>query len=176
MGVFGYTGGLSQDQMYLQQVLKVINAIGYMSMQDEFVTIFVPKLAEAISVAEIVAPELSYKVIEYNHHELQGDLERKKSILLLLEGKLEAKREELKQINHTLADNLFFLFNNLNLRHNNCDKEGKDYHALVAEMPEKDLENWYDETYQLCLLSFLELDNIVRTEKIKELKSKIKNK
>lgn len=174
MGTFGYMGALTPNQTYMQQVLKVIDTIGYMSAQDNFVTIFVPKSAEAISVSEIVAPSLSYKVIEYNHYTLQGNLVEKKNILLLLYEKLEPQRPKLRQINKTMEDNIFTLFNNLNLRHNNIDEQIPEYYKpFVAEMSEKDLESWYDETYQLCLLAFLELDNIERKKKIKALKANL---
>lgn len=174
IGAFGYMGALTPNQTYMQQVLKVIEAIGYVSAQDNFTTIFAPKSEAAISVSEIVAPALSYKVIEYNHYTLQGNLEKKKSILLLLYGELEPQRTKLKQINKTMEDNIFTLFNNMNLRHNNIDKQKPEYYKpFVAEMSEKDLESWYDETYQLCLLAFLELDNIERKKKIKALKANL---
>lgn len=35
------------------------------------------------------------------------------------------------------------------------------------------LEKWYDELYQMMLLAFLLLDNVNRTENVKELKEKI---
>lgn len=85
MNSFGNFVGNSPHQIYLQQIGKVIEKIGYMySTNEKGITIFVPKSQEAISVSEIVDPRLSYKVIEYNHHLLQGDIEGKKSILLLL--------------------------------------------------------------------------------------------
>lgn len=46
---------------------------------------FVPKDQAAISVAEIIDPSLSYRVIEYNHYSMKGDLKRKRDILLALE-------------------------------------------------------------------------------------------
>ena len=50
-------GVLPQNQLYLQQVSKVIESIGYMPIQDGNVTIFVPKSAEAVAVSEIIEPE-----------------------------------------------------------------------------------------------------------------------
>lgn len=173
MGMFGYMGGLPQNHFYLQQVSKVIESVGYMPVQDGSVTIFAPKSAETIAVSEIIDPSLSYKVIEYNHHTLQGNIEGKKSILLLLGDKLEAQRAKLKQINNTLEDSIFTLLNNLNLRHNNIDPESKEYNSFVATMPKKEIESWYDETYQLCLLAFLEIDSIERKQKVKALKQKL---
>lgn len=161
--------------LYLQQVLAVIETVGFISNTDEKgITDFVPKDQAAISVAEIVDPDLSYRVIEYNHHSMKGDLERKRSTILVLADKLEAQQKKLKQINAQLETDLFFLLNNINLRHNNTDPAGgKKYHPTVAEMGKEELESWYDETYQMCLLAFLELDNIDRKEKVGQLKQTI---
>lgn len=58
----------------------------------------------------------------------------------------------------------------MNIRHNNCDPASKNYKEHTANMSKKELEFWYDEIYQLSLLSFLELDNIERSKQIKVLK------
>lgn len=164
---------MSPKQLYIEQVMRVVDNIGYMQTQKNWVTIFVPKSEEAIEVAKILPDNLSYKVIEYNHYSLKGDLEGKKAILLSLSDKLEGSSDKLGQTNNTLKTNIFFAFNNLNLRHNNCDIESKHYKEYVANMDKQDLEIWYDETYQLCLLAFLELNNVERTKKFNELKKKI---
>lgn len=164
---------MSPKQLYIQQVMKVIDIIGYMATQKNGVTIFVPKSEAAIEVAKILPENLSYKVIEYNHHSLKGNLDGKKAILLLLADKLEGSKDKLGQTNSTLKTNIFFAFNNLNIRHNNCDIESKHYKEYIANMDKHDLEIWYDETYQLCLLAFLELSNVERTKKFDELKKKI---
>lgn len=164
---------LSPTQFFVQHILKVIDIIGYTSAEEHGITIFVPKSPAAIAVSEIIEQDLSYKVIEYNHHALQGNIERKKSILLLLYAKLESQRNKLKQINNTMEDNISTLFNNLDLRHTNCDESSQYYKPFVAAMSKQDLELWYDETYQLCLLAFLELDNVERREKIKKLKTNL---
>lgn len=166
-------GFYPQFQFYLQQTQKVIETIGYtINKKNDGVFIFVPKSSEAVAVSEIVDQNLSYKVIEYNHHALQGNIDEKKNILLMLANKIEPQRSNLKAINSTIESNLFFLFNNINLRHNNCDENSTNYKSYIANMSKKDIEMWYDETYQLCLLAFLELDNVERMEKIKQLKDK----
>lgn len=83
---------------------------------------------------------------------------------------LESKREALKNVNKTLESNVFFLYNNMNIRHNNCDPASKNYKEHTANMSKKELEFWYDEIYQLSLLFFLELDNIERSKQIEVLK------
>ena len=160
-------------QFYSQQVITVIESIGYMPNQQGFVTDFVPKDQVSISVAETLDLSLSYRVIEYNHHSMKGDLTRKREILLALADKLEPQGDRLKQINSSLKSDLFFLFNRINIRHNNADPSGSYYREFVSKMNDEDLEQWYDETYQMCLLAFLELDNIERKKRVEELKKDI---
>ena len=160
-------------QFYVQQVLKVIEAIGYMENTQDGITDFVPKDQAAISVAEIIDPTLSYRVIEYNHHSMKGDLDRKKAILIALADRLEPQRKKLKQINSSFEDDLFYLFNSVNIRHNNRDRDGKYYIPLVETMKDDEIERWYDDTYQMCLLAFLELDHLERKSRVKQLKKEI---
>ena len=84
---------------------------------------------------------------------------------------MEAKRTELAKVDSRFCSDIFYLFNNLNIRHNNVDPSinGK-FKQAVADMPPEELEHWYDETYQMCLLAFLELDNLERKEKVEQLK------
>lgn len=138
---------------------------------EQNITLFVPKKQEAIAVSEIVAPEISYKVLEYNHYTMKGDIARKKETLRILADQLEPKRADLTAINKELASNVFFMFNNMNIRHNNRTEGDKNYKEVVAKMTQDALESWYDETYQLCLLAFLELDNVERTKKVAQLKA-----
>ena len=157
-----------------QQIYRVIEKIGYMPAEQDGFTIFVEKSIPAIAVSEIVPNELSYKVISYNHHSMKGNLENKKETLLKLANLLEGKRKQLKSINSSLEDDLFYAFNNLNLRHNNKDISYKEkYKKYIADMSNAELENWYDEIYQMCLLAFLEIEQIARKKSFNELKRRI---
>ena len=157
---------------YIIQVRKVIEKIGYMENDANGITEFVPRDQAAISVAEIVEPTLSYRVIEYNHHSMKGDLDKKRSVILALANKLEAEKEKLRQINKTLEKDLAYLFNNVNIRHNNID--GEKTNNIASMMGEEEIEQWYDDTYQMCLLAFLELEHMGRKKRIDELKCKHK--
>lgn len=167
----------TEIELYIQNVYIIIEKIGYMKAFDEefHVIIFVPKSPEAIAVAEIIEPTLSYKTIEYNHYSMKGNLNKKKEIILKYADLLEARRQNLKSINSSLEQDVFSLLNNINIRHNNIDPKSSSYHKYIADMSNDELEKWYDETYQVCLLCFLELDNIERKKKIKELNENIKN-
>ena len=170
------TGVEGAVHIYIQQVIRVVDAIGYTGNVKDGVTDFVPKDQAAISVSEIVEPDLSYKVIEYNHHSMKGNLDQKKAIIRALADKLEPQRKKLKAINTSLESYLFNLFNTVNIRHNNIVKGSKNYIQLVAEMDNNELEKWYDDTYQMCLLAFLELDNVERKTRIKKLKEDIEKR
>ena len=131
---------------------------------------------EATAVAEIVEPDISYKVLRYNHYILKGDLPAKKDILLALGADLEPKREQIKAIDKNLEDGIFYILNNLNLRHNNKTEGDKNYKQAVADMDSNTLEHWYDELYQMMLLAYLQLDQVERNNQIKVLKQLVSPK
>lgn len=130
---------------------------------------------EVTAVAEIVQPELSSDLLRYNHYSLRGNIATKKAILNHMGHALEPKRKELNSTNPCLEDNVFYLLNNMNIRHNNRKKGTKYYKGYVAEMRDEDMETWYDETYQMILLAFLELDQIERNSRCKNLRTDIEN-
>lgn len=176
-----HVGFMSQAinvEFYWTQILRVIEKIGYMqAFQDNF-TIFVEKSPEAIAVSEskFIPDNLSYKLISYNHHSMRGQLDAKKATLLQLANLIESKRQELKRISPALEDDLFYIFNNLNLRHNNIDSHfPKYYKSVVAKMTKDELESWYDECYQMCLLTFLEMEQAERKQRFNGLKSSIES-
>ncbi|MCH5270782.1 MAG: hypothetical protein J1E83_08540 [Lachnospiraceae bacterium] len=157
-------------------ILKIIESIGYERVPRDNVFIFVEKSSAAVSVAEILPTELSYNVISYNHYSMKGDLEEKKATILQLANLLEAKRELLQKENKELEKDLFYLFNNFNIRHNNIDPKLKGkYRKHVANMSSDELEQWYDETYQMCLLAFLEIEHADRKKKFDQVKECIEN-
>lgn len=142
-------------------------------IDDERILIIEDK-PEVTAVAEIIEQDLAIDIIRYNHRSMQGEIELKKKILISLGSELEPKRKELQVLNKQLSEDIFFMLNNMNLRHNNRSKKdmGK-YKEYVAKMTKARLEKWYDELYQMMLLAFLLLDNVDKTENVKELKEKI---
>lgn len=156
----------------MDDILGQYNYTAYVDKKDEKVLV-IENTPGVTAVAEIVEPSLALEVIKYNHYALKGEIELKKSILLKMAQQLEPQRKSLHAIDSKLEDNIFFMFNNLDLRHNNRSANDKSYKEYVAKMKKRDLEKWYDELYQMVLLAFLLLDNVDRTEKVKELKGKI---
>lgn len=129
--------------------------------------------SEVTAVAEIAPVNLSLDIIRYNHRSLKGEPDKKKAILISLGSELEPKRKDLQNIDKQLSEDIFFMLNNLHIRHNNRSKNDKNYKEYVAKMKKERLEKWYDELYQMILLAFLLLDNVERTQKVKELKKKV---
>ena len=129
---------------------------------------------EVTAVAEIVEQNLAIQVIQYNHRSLKGELDAKKQILIALGAELEPRRKELHALNKQLSEDIFFMLNNINIRHNNRNsKDSSKFKEYIFKMDDAKLEEWYDELYQMMLLAILLLDNVDRSSKVKELKSKI---
>lgn len=158
-----------------ENVFDVINSMNYETriFEDEEKVILVEKNEAATAVAEIIEPELANEVIQYNHYLMKGNIEGKKRILKVLADKIEPMRAEFKKLQKykELESDIGFLLNKMNIRHNNI--EGKNAIDYVKNLSEEEMENWYDETYQLILLCILEYNNIERTKKIIELKKNL---
>lgn len=177
----GYGYGIFANRIidinYCQlHIREVMEKLGY-TLADEYgFTIFVPKnaVADSVAGAKAVPSEVGKKIISYNHYSMNGDIQEKKTTLLQLADLLEPKRKDLDKADKVFSSDLFYLFNNLNLRHNNIDPASKGkYKKAVAEMSATELEHWYDETYQMCLLAFMQLEQAERKAKFDELKKQI---
>lgn len=167
--------GEINTQFLMQHILTVSEAIGYKQESEGNFTVFVEKNAVATAVAEsdLIPYDLSYKLITYDHHSMHGDLEAKKAVIIRLAGIIEGQRKKLHQVNQSLENDLFYIFNNFNIRHNNCESQSKDYKPAIANMDKNELEKWYDETYQMCLLALMELEQVERKPKFDAIKAKI---
>lgn len=157
----------------MDEILEQYNHVAHIN--DDQTGVLVIENKEAVTaVVEVLPSSLSFDVIKYNHKSLQGEVEVKKSILVSLGTELEPRRKQLQTINKQLSEDIFFMLNNIHIRHNNRSKKDMTkYKEYVAKMTKKRLEKWYDELYQMILLAFLLLENAERTEKVKELKDNI---
>lgn len=171
-GDFKYYWDYSILNENIESLLDHLNLETYY-FDDEEMVLIIEKDEKVSAAAEVVPSSLGIKIIKYNHHTLKGNIEEKKNIIISLSNKLEPKRKQLEKINKQLASDLFYMLNNMNLRHNNKDNTGKNYQPLLSKMRTNTLEKWYDETYQLELLAILLIDNEKRTKKIFELKQKM---
>lgn len=166
---------LFDKSAYIDHIYRVIDAIGYEQSKEDGFTIFVPKDNVAFAVAEssLMPAPLSYKVIAYNHHSKKGDLENKRQILLALADVLEPQRKTLESIDRQFTSDLFYAYNNFNIRHNNIDPTGPKYKKPISDLTEEQLEYWYDEVYQMSLMAFMRLEHGIRKKDFDVLKSQI---
>lgn len=138
----------------------------------------VEKNAAATAVADKYSrtdSEFSYKVIEYNHFLLEGNIDRKREILNTIASKFEAVRPQLKAIGFKdIESDAGYLINNINIRHNNTDPQSNSYKTYIAAMPPAELEEWYDKTYDVLLLALLASDFSELHGDIQELKKKVR--
>lgn len=165
---YNFEIGLLQTVEYYQRELRIVlahierlvDAIGYQSVQDGDYIIFVERDPLADRVAEALPEPVAYRALSYRHHSYEGDLPAKAAILNALGHELEPHRRELADINAERANDIFFGLNNLDIRHSNAD--------VRERLDDAQLERLYDELYQLMLIAFAELDvadggNLLRT-------------
>ena len=157
----------------MDDILQQYNHTAFINEDKDCVLIIEDKEV-VTATAEILPSAMAFDVIKYNHRSLQGEIELKKAILISMGAELEPKRKELQTINKQLSEDIFFMLNNVNIRHNNRSKKDKaKYKEYIAKMNKTRLEKWYDELYQMMLLAFLLLDNVDRMDKVRELKEKM---
>ena len=128
----------------IKSLLDYLNLETYYFDEDEMALV-IEKDEKVSATAEILPPSLGIKIVKYNHYTLKGNIEEKKDIILSLANKLESQRKQLEKLDKQLASDLFYMLNNMNLRHNNADKSGKNYQPFLSKMRANTLEKWYDE-------------------------------
>ena len=89
---------------------------------------------------------------------------------------LEPQRTNLERIDRTFSSDLFYAFNNFHIRHNNADTQSPKFKEPIGALSKEQLEFWYDEVYQMCLLAVLRLEHVGRKKTFEALKSKIESK
>lgn len=113
------------------------------------------------------------KVIEYRRFILKGKINEKREILNLLANEIEGLKQEFKSTTYSnLMDDVQFMLNNLNIRHNN--KDGKYKKQYVIDLPEKELEDLYDLTFDMILSIFTISRYLKNKHTIENLKNNIK--
>lgn len=166
--VSGASQKTPQFIMLEDNVELLINHLNYEKhvFDNEEKVILTPKNPAATAVAEISSEDTAMAILMYHHASLKGKLAEKKDILRriaqeyepTLDKPIEGFTDYFKTANNML--------NNLDIRHNNRD--GKNKKELVLNLTDLELENWYDELYQLLLFCVLIKDNKERKDNMAE--------
>lgn len=129
--------------------------------------IIIPK-SEIVSELAILNEDIAPNIIEYQSISIKGNVKHKRELILGIAQKYEGIENKLKKEGHiTLVNNIGCLLNNLHLRHNN--KIGKKANDIVKDIPDDELEKWYDKTYDMLLLSIMTENCIKYKQDIDEL-------
>jgi hypothetical protein len=175
-----YIDKLGQD--VIQQASSVRHQILYVldKANHEFVedsngnNIIVEKNRTARQAAETVKDEpVAFRILEYNHFALLGDLQKKQDVLQAIGTYVEPKLND-KIFTSTaykgLADDARFMLNNFNIRHNN--KSGKSANSFMQSITDSELEQWYDKTYNTLLMLIIAEEQVEISNELKDIKSK----
>lgn len=154
-------------------LLNHLNYEKHVFNEDEKV-ILIPKNPAATAVAEISSKDTAFSILKYHHASLKGQIEEKKQLLLSIANEYEPLLKKPIDGFTEYFDKATNMLNNMNIRHNN--KSGNNKKEFVAQMSDEELENWYDETYQLLLFCVLIKDNKDRKDKLDELLKKVNYK
>ena len=128
--------------------------------------IIIEKNPVAIEVAD-KKPELTDVIIEYNQYLLRGNIERKKELLKYIADTLEPERKTLSGIDKHMTDDFFFMVNNWNIRHNNCDsRDAKNYNKKFDGLSMAQKEECYDLVYEQGLALYVLKEQQERNKKI----------
>ena len=160
------------DESCIETIMGNINntleRLNYKKVFNEDKILIIEKDPAATAVAEIY-DDVADIVLEYKRYLLRGNLGRKSQIIATLGKKIEPARKHLKANGFSaLEDDISFILNNLNIRHNNID--GDKANPVLAKMVNGELERWYDRVYDMLLLSMLFLNYIEMKDEIKILR------
>lgn len=141
--------------------IETIDDKYYVIEKDPSVTAVVDLINNANTAISVVA---------YNYISNEGNISEKQKILKILADDFEARTEKLKADGRYsgLVTDLGFLFNNINIRHNN---NGKSNTTLDLKNIEPDeLEKYYNMTYRRYLMAVLACEELDTRKQIEDIK------
>ena len=138
----------------------------------ENTVILVPKKTELQLAEKYLIKKnktLALDVWHYEHNSMKGDIEQKKAVLQELHSYVEPFLDKMRS---PLRENVGFLLNNLNIRHNNL--KGTKANSFVQNIDSSDLESWYDKAFVLLLQIIVEKNQEKIVNEVEELRKSFK--
>ena len=160
-----FAWGLSRDcglvneecvSAVIRQVGLIEQKLGYRAVEADGLLVLVEDDSDLAESAENASDSAAADLFRYRYRGLKGDLPGKRAILIRLIGEIEPRRKELESVAKAFANDLFFMVNSLDIRHNNSGvaKSGGRYTPAV-EMSNDELEGWYDRIHSMIAAAHL---------------------
>lgn len=112
-------------EQILGHITRLAEKLDYELIKDGDFYALVGKNDEAWTAAEVVPKFIAADLVNYSYRGLGGDLEAKRSKLTSFLRELEPHRKDLEHLSSSFTNDLFFLANNINIRHNNTTQQHK---------------------------------------------------
>lgn len=152
----------------IERLLELFNykqELGHYDRENDFhEIIFTKRDADVDSVLPIVTPDTRIDLLSYLDFRLENNLIEKQTILKRLAAYLEPKRKEYESFNKGLTSSIFYLFNNINIRHNNTQQ-------VTFESEAEQIE-YYDICFKMILHLIREKEVSGYIEKVSALQKK----
>ena len=162
----GYKFDLKNYTELLSRIRELLTKLKYdvkYVSEKEFIYLVTKDIATD-AVTDASDDPATDAIVEYNSYSVAGNLDRKRKILNSMGDTIESYKDNHNPGNLKLFSNIEFMLYNFNIRNDNSS--GEDKVEYVASLSKKDLEAWYDETYQMMLLRILEHNNLIRMKRI----------
>lgn len=167
------TGASANLNNLARHLSELVPKLGYRVSERNGLLVLDPRDALVDAAVEVAPPTVAADLLNYSHRDHAGDLPGKRAMLVRLAGELETSRRVVEGKDRSLASDLFFLLNNLDIRHSNSVPGSAGYRRAMAEMDPGEFEEWYDLVHRMCCEAFLLLDRAGWDEKMGALKSSI---
>ena len=152
----------------LKQIKNSLDSCGYKLILRNSVYCAVPLNGGVIEAAKVVEPSLANDIMHYGHRDMAGNVKGKRDILVHLCHYLEGVRQDVERISSSVANALFNMANQLEVRHNNIAEQSPKYKPFVAGLSQEQLEHWYDSLFKLCIAAILAVDAKPALDEYKE--------
>ena len=146
---FKYRDEIRYSEFVINHIEELCNYLNYVIHDDgNSIYYLVPSNGILDYVCNNIGNDITQLVRIYSHKHTKGDLAKKQQILSYLFKELEPKRNDLSKLQmNKIVNNVFSGANNCDVRHNNTDKEGKNYCASFAGIPAEEKESIYDNMF-----------------------------
>lgn len=159
---------LYRDGFILDDVVECADQIvaetGHEVVDGKFGPIIVTADIIRDLTCEISDEDTSINLLEYTHYSNKGNLKIKGSILQSLYKQNEQIIKSLHKSGDSLIDDLDFIANNINIRHNN------ENDARMTSLAKNEIEDWYDLAYKFIIYAIIKHDLQAHRKDVKRLK------